>query len=137
MQTLEGARATAAIAPVHTAITIKELDSFYGTKQVLRSISMDLPQNRITAFVGPSGCGKSTALRCINRMNDTIAGFRMTGRIELQGQDINGRGVNVNTLRRLVGMVFQAPNPFPMSIKDNIALAIREHERDVRGDRDR
>ena len=120
-------------APVHTAIAIGGLDSFYGTKQVLRSISMDLPQNRITAFVGPSGCGKSTALRCINRMNDTIAGFRMTGRIELQGQDINGRGVNVNTLRRVVGMVFQAPNPFPMSIKDNIALAIREHERDVRG----
>jgi phosphate transport system ATP-binding protein len=117
--------------PLRHAITIGELDSHYGAKQVLRSVSMDLPERHVTAFVGPSGCGKSTALRCLNRMNDTISGFRMSGRIELQGQDINGPGVNVNTLRRVVGMVFQAPNPFPMSIKDNIALAIREHERDL------
>jgi len=119
-------------SPVPEALTITNLDAFYGAKQVLRSISMGLPERHVTAFIGPSGCGKSTALRCLNRMNDTISGFKMTGRIQLQGQNIRARDVNVNALRRTVGMVFQHPNPFPMSIRDNIALAIREHERTAR-----
>ena len=132
MPVLNYAADQAETALEHPALSISELNAFYGSKQVLRSVSMELPEHRITAFVGPSGCGKSTALRCLNRMNDTISGFKMNGRIELEGQDVRARAVNVNTLRRVVGMVFQHPNPFPMSIKDNIALAIREHEQGLR-----
>jgi len=132
MQALNYADATVETLPGHPALSIRELNAFYGSKQVLRSISMELPERQITAFVGPSGCGKSTALRCLNRMNDTISGFKMSGNIELEGQNVRARGVNVNTLRRVVGMVFQQPNPFPMSIRDNIALAIREHEQGLR-----
>jgi len=112
-----------------TMISIDGLEAAYGANRVLHGISLDIPKNRITAFIGPSGCGKSTALRCINRMNDLIKSFRTDGTIALQGQDVYSRTVNVNVLRRTVGMVFQHPNPFPMSIYDNIALAIREHER--------
>lgn len=109
-------------------ISIDGLSSFYGDTQVLKDVSLEIPANRITAFIGPSGCGKSTALRCLNRMNDLIPSFSMQGTLTVQGQDIQSRSVNVNTLRRAVGMVFQHPNPFPMSIFDNVALAIREHE---------
>ena len=98
----------------------------YGRKRALSDVSLNIPSNRITAFIGPSGCGKSTALRCFNRMNDEIPGFRMDGRVTVGGQDIYGDRVNLTALRRSVGMVFQQPNPFPMSISDNIALAVRE-----------
>jgi phosphate transport system ATP-binding protein len=88
---------------------------------------MSLPEHQITAFIGPSGCGKSTALRCFNRMNDLIGSFSMSGTVRVGGHDIYDRTVDVTSLRRMVGMVFQQPNPFPMSIYENIALAIREH----------
>jgi phosphate transport system ATP-binding protein len=91
-------------------------------------VSLEIPEKRITAFIGPSGCGKSTALRCLNRMNDEIPSFRSHGTIKLAGQDIRAKGVDITALRRNVGMVFQQPNPFPMSVYDNIALAVREHE---------
>jgi len=107
---------------------VKGLDVSYGKKRVLHDVSLDIPEKRITAFIGPSGCGKSTALRCLNRMNDEIPSFRMDGKITLAGQDIRGKAVNLTALRRSVGMVFQQPNPFPMSIYDNIALAVREHQ---------
>jgi phosphate transport system ATP-binding protein len=113
---------------VASVFEIRELDVSYGSKKVLHDVSLDIPEKRISAFIGPSGCGKSTALRCLNRMNDEIPSFRMDGSISLAGQDIRGKGVNVTALRRVVGMVFQQPNPFPMSIYDNIALAVVEHE---------
>jgi phosphate transport system ATP-binding protein len=90
-------------------------------------VTFDLPENRITAMIGPSGCGKSTVLRCLNRMNDGINGFSMDGTVSFRGQSIYDRKVDVTELRRAVGMVFQLPNPFPMSIYENIALAVREH----------
>lgn len=116
---------------VHPMISIEGLNAFYGSTQVLYDVSLEIPERSITAFIGPSGCGKSTALRCINRMNDLIRSFRMTGRILLDGIDIRSSQVDVNELRKTVGMVFQHPNPFPMSIYDNIALPIREHDRSV------
>ena len=109
-------------------IDIRSLRVSYGSKQVLNDISMKVPERHITAFIGPSGCGKSTALRCLNRMNDTIRGCTVGGSVSIGGQDIYDAAVNVSALRRVVGMVFQQPNPFPMSVFDNIALAIREHE---------
>jgi phosphate transport system ATP-binding protein len=134
MQTLDVVMAASPVTtpPVPSMISIDGLSASYGDKQVLFGISMDVPKHRITAFIGPSGCGKSTALRCLNRMNDLIPSFSSDGEIRIDGQEINSRKVNVNALRRSVGMVFQQPNPFPMSIYDNIALAIREHERGVR-----
>ena len=106
---------------------IDGLDVRYGIKKVLHDVSLEIPEKRITAFIGPSGCGKSTVLRCLNRMNDEIPSFRSSGVITLAGQDIRGKGIDVTSLRRQVGMVFQQPNPFPMSVYDNIALAVREH----------
>jgi len=113
---------------VPSVFEVMGLDVSYGNKKVLHDVSLDIPEQRITAFIGPSGCGKSTALRCLNRMNDEIPSFRMEGTIKLAGQDIRSKGVNITALRRAVGMVFQQPNPFPMSIYDNIALAVREHQ---------
>ncbi|MDR3685590.1 MAG: phosphate ABC transporter ATP-binding protein PstB [Coriobacteriia bacterium] len=113
---------------VPAVFEIAGLDATYGNKKVLHDVSLDIPERRVTAFIGPSGCGKSTALRCLNRMNDEIPSFRMTGSIKLAGQDIRSKNVNITALRRSVGMVFQSPNPFPMSIYDNIALAVREHQ---------
>jgi phosphate transport system ATP-binding protein len=113
---------------VGSVFEIRDLDVSYGSKKVLHDVSLDIPEKRITSFIGPSGCGKSTALRCLNRMNDEIGSFRMDGTIRLAGQDIRAKGVNVTALRRVVGMVFQQPNPFPMSIYDNISLAVREHD---------
>jgi phosphate transport system ATP-binding protein len=107
---------------------VRALDVSYGSKRVLHDVSLELPEKRITAFIGPSGCGKSTALRCLNRMNDEIPSFHSRGKIMLAGQDIRGKGVDITALRRAVGMVFQQPNPFPMSVYDNIALAVGEHE---------
>ena len=110
-----------------TLIGVDRLQVRYGSKSVLTDVTFDIPQHQITAFIGPSGCGKSTALRCFNRMNDEIRGFAMGGSITFAGQDISDPKVDVTELRRLVGMVFQHPNPFPMSIHENIALAVREH----------
>lgn len=109
-----------------------ELSSWYGTRQVLREVSLDIPTNSIVALVGPSGCGKSTFLRCLNRMNDNIRGFRSQGRILLDGVDVASGATDLAELRRVVGMVFQQPNPFPMSIFDNIALAVQEHAPGIR-----
>ena len=118
-------------------IEIDNMGVLYGKKRALEGVTMSVPQNRITAFIGPSGCGKSTALRCFNRMNDEIAGFKMDGRVTIDGNDIHGNRVNLTALRRAVGMVFQQPNPFPMSIYDNIALAVREQRgRVARGELD-
>jgi phosphate transport system ATP-binding protein len=113
---------------VPTVFEVAGLDVYYGKKKVLHDISLNIPEKRVTAFIGPSGCGKSTALRCLNRMNDEIPSFKMEGAIKLAGQDIRSKSVNITALRRAVGMVFQSPNPFPMSIYDNIALAVREHQ---------
>jgi phosphate transport system ATP-binding protein len=120
---LDTARTTADAPAI---IKAESLGVHYGRKQALEGVSLEIPRSRITAFIGPSGCGKSTALRCFNRMNDEIPSFKMSGTITLEDQDINGRGVNLTALRRNVGMVFQQPNPFPMSIYNNIALAVKE-----------
>ena len=103
------------------------VDLYYGSYRALRSISLQIPANRVTALIGPSGCGKSSFLRCLNRMNDLIPGARIEGTITLDGTDIYGPGVDVVALRRRVGMVFQRPNPFPMSIYDNVAYGPRIH----------
>ena len=107
-------------------ITIENLDLYYGAFQALKSINLNIPANEITAFIGPSGCGKSTLLKSLNRMNDLVEGCRITGSAKLDGEDIYG-DMDVNLLRRRVGMVFQKPNPFPMSVYDNIAFGPRTH----------
>ena len=106
--------------------TIQNLDLFYGDFQALKSIHLALPANKITAFIGPSGCGKSTFLKTLNRMNDLVEGCRITGKVLLDQEDIYG-DMDVNLLRKRVGMVFQKPNPFPMSVYDNIAFGPRTH----------
>ena len=100
---------------------------YYGEKRALNEVDLDIGSNQVTALIGPSGCGKSTFLRCLNRMNETIEGCRVTGTIELDGQDIHGSAVDVVQLRARVGMVFQKPNPFPKSIYDNVAYGPRIH----------
>ena len=105
---------------------IENLDLFYGDFQALKNINMEIQANEITAFIGPSGCGKSTFLKTLNRMNELVEGCRITGKVTLEGQDIYN-GMDVNLLRKRVGMVFQKPNPFPMSIYDNIAYGPRTH----------
>jgi phosphate transport system ATP-binding protein len=106
-------------------VTIRNLNFYYGSTLALHQIDMDILPNHITALIGPSGCGKSTFLRCLNRMNDTIAGSRVEGQILLKSMDIYSPGVDLATLRRRVGMVFQKPNPFPQSIFDNVAFGPR------------
>ena len=108
-------------------IEVKNVDLFYGDFQALKNVSMDMPENKITAFIGPSGCGKSTLLKSLNRMNDLVDGVKITGEITLDGDDIYAPKVDVNELRKRVGMVFQQPNPFSMSIYDNIAYGPRVH----------
>lgn len=105
---------------------IENLDFFYGSFQALKNINLKINTNEITAFIGPSGCGKSTLLRTLNRMNDLIEGCRITGIVKLDGEDIYGN-MDVNLLRKRVGMVFQEPNPFPMSVYDNVAYGPRTH----------
>jgi len=100
---------------------------WYGAAQALRDVTLEIPEHRITALIGPSGCGKSTFLKTLNRMNDLVPGVRITGTAAFHGQDIYGPGVDVNELRRRVGMVFQKPNPFPMSVYDNVAYGPRTH----------
>ena len=108
-------------------MTARNVSVFYGANQALRDISIDIPTAEVTAFIGPSGCGKSTFLRCLNRMNETIAGVRVGGEIRLDGVDIHAPALDVVELRARVGMVFQKPNPFPKSIFDNVAYGPRIH----------
>ncbi len=108
-------------------VTARNVQVFYGDKQAIRDVDVDIPDNTVTAFIGPSGCGKSTFLRCLNRMNDTIATARVKGQILLDGEDIYDRRVDPVQLRARVGMVFQKPNPFPKSIYDNVAYGPRIH----------
>jgi phosphate transport system ATP-binding protein len=109
----------------HPKISVDSLSFYYGTKRALNQVNLEIPERQITALIGPSGCGKSTFLRCLNRMNDTIAGTRVEGRVLLDGEDIYAAGTDVVDLRRRVGMVFQRPNPFPQSVFDNVAFGPR------------
>jgi phosphate transport system ATP-binding protein len=110
-------------------IAIRKLDFYYGTNHALKAITLDLPDRQVTGMIGPSGCGKSTLLRVLNRMYDLYPGQRASGEVMLNGENIIAPGVDVNQLRSRVGMVFQTPTPFPMSIYDNIAFGVRLHER--------
>ena len=107
-------------------IAVKNLDLWYNDFKALKNINLSLPANKISAFIGPSGCGKSTLLKSLNRMNDLVEGCKITGEVTLDGESVYG-GMDVNLLRKRVGMVFQKPNPFPMSIYDNIAFGPRTH----------
>lgn len=115
------------VAPTQPLITVRHLDFYYGKFHALKDVSIDIRKNKVTAFIGPSGCGKSTFLRCLNRMNDLIDGTNHTGQILIEGQEIYAPGVDPVELRKHVGMVFQKPNPFPMSIFDNVAYGPRIH----------
>ncbi|MGN0413330.1 MAG: phosphate ABC transporter ATP-binding protein PstB [Lachnospiraceae bacterium] len=108
-------------------LSINELNLYYGDNHALKDVSMDIYANKVTAFIGPSGCGKSTFLKTLNRMNDLVENVRITGDVRLEGQDIYADNVDTTLLRENVGMVFQQPNPFPMSIYDNIAYGPRVH----------
>ncbi|WP_077075348.1 phosphate ABC transporter ATP-binding protein PstB [Aedoeadaptatus urinae] len=110
-----------------TKLLVSDVDLWYGDFQALKKINLDIKENEITAFIGPSGCGKSTMLKCLNRMNDLVEDCRIEGKMLLDGNDIYDSGYDVNLLRKRVGMVFQNPNPFPMSIFDNIAYGPRTH----------
>ncbi|RUO36119.1 phosphate ABC transporter ATP-binding protein [Aliidiomarina shirensis] len=114
-----------ALSEDEIALSIRDLDLYYGETQALDGINMDIPKGRVTAFIGPSGCGKSTLLRCINRMNDLVDTCRVDGEILLHGDNIYDRNVDVAALRRKVGMVFQRPNPFPKSIYENVVYGLR------------
>ena len=109
------------------AITVKDLCLWYGSAQALKNVNISIPEKSITALIGPSGCGKSTFLKTLDRMNDLIPGVKITGQVEYGGKDIFAPSVDVNELRRRIGMVFQKPNPFPMSIYDNVAYGPRTH----------
>jgi phosphate transport system ATP-binding protein len=117
-----------AVATTQPKMSIRHLDFFYGRFQGLKDINLDIAPRRVTAFIGPSGCGKSTLLRTLNRMYTLYAGQRATGDVLLDGENILAPGVDINTLRAKVGMVFQKPTPFPMSIHDNIAFGVRLYE---------
>lgn len=121
------APAPAAPAPASTKMHISHLNVFYGNTQALQDITLDIYEHSVLALIGPSGCGKSTFLRCLNRMNDTLSTVRITGNVLLDGEDIYAPTSNVMQLRKRVGMVFQQPNPFPMSIYDNVAYGPRVH----------
>ena len=108
-------------------ISVKDMCLWYGDHQALKNVNIEIPEKSITAFIGPSGCGKSTFLKTLNRMNDLIPGVKITGDIRYEGTDIFSKEVDVNQLRKEIGMVFQKPNPFPMSIYDNIAYGPRTH----------
>lgn len=123
-RSVQSARAEAAVA--EAKMGVEGLDLYYGEFHALKDVTLDFPKNEVTALIGPSGCGKSTLLKTLNRMNDLMDGCRVDGCVSLDGDDIYG-GLPVNDLRRRVGMVFQQPNPFPMSIYDNIAFGPRTH----------
>lgn len=120
-----------------TKIQVRDLNLWYGENHALKNINMDIKENSVTAFIGPSGCGKSTFLKTLNRMNDLVDGVKITGEILLDGQNIYGKDVDTTALRKKVGMVFQQPNPFPMSIYDNIAYGPRVHGIKDKGTLDR
>jgi len=124
-----GEAAVTAVKPPtnQSKVRAKDVSVFYGEKQALFDVSLDIPEKTVTALIGPSGCGKSTFLRCMNRMNDTIEGARVTGEIEIDGEDVNDKSIDPVLLRARVGMVFQKPNPFPKSIFDNVAYGARIH----------
>jgi phosphate transport system ATP-binding protein len=125
---LSGATLTAIQnTPANFKVTARDVSVFYGAKQALFNVNVDIPEKSVTAFIGPSGCGKSTFLRCINRMNDTIVGAKVTGDIRIDGQDISDKSIDPVLLRARVGMVFQKPNPFPKSIFENVAYGARIH----------
>ena len=109
------------------AFTVKDMELYYGSFHALKNVNLNIASGEITAFIGPSGCGKSTFLKSLNRMNDLVEGCRITGDIRLMGEDIYDKRMDVSLLRRRVGMVFQKPNPFPMSVYDNIAYGPRTH----------
>ena len=111
----------------NSKITVESLNLHYGENHALKNVNMEIADHAITAFIGPSGCGKSTFLRCLNRMNDLVEGCRVEGKVILDGEDIYDKRVDTTLLRKKVGMVFQQPNPFPMSIYDNIAYGPRLH----------
>ena len=113
------------LAPEQVALDINKLNLFYGKKQALNNITMSIPKGQVTAFIGPSGCGKSTLLRCINRMNDLVDDCHISGEINLHGNNIYNKHVDVAELRRKVGMVFQRPNPFPKTIYENVVYGLR------------
>lgn len=113
------------LTPEQVALDINKLNLHYGTKQALNNITMSIPKGQVTAFIGPSGCGKSTLLRCINRMNDLVDTCHIDGEINLHGQNIYDKSVDVAELRRKVGMVFQRPNPFPKTIYENVVYGLR------------
>ncbi|MHB8210713.1 MAG: phosphate ABC transporter ATP-binding protein PstB [Acidithiobacillus sp.] len=115
--------------PQKTKISVRHLDFFYGSNKALIDINLEMPENQVTAFIGPSGCGKSTLLRVFNRMYSLYPGQRATGEVLLDGENILAPGMDVNMLRAKIGMVFQKPTPFPMSIYDNIAFGIKLYEK--------
>jgi phosphate transport system ATP-binding protein len=131
-----------AVRPVAAAVadtsrlSIRNLDFFYGTNQALKSIALDLPEKKVTGMIGPSGCGKSTLLRVLNRMYDLYPGQRATGEVMMGDVNIIGPSIDLNALRSRIGMVFQKPTPFPMSIYENIAFGVKLHERLSRADMD-
>ena len=112
---------------MNNIISVKDMCLWYGDHQALKNVNIEIPQKSITAFIGPSGCGKSTFLKTLNRMNDLIPGVKITGDIRYENADIFSKEVDVNQLRKEIGMVFQKPNPFPMSIYDNVAYGPRTH----------
>lgn len=118
-----------------TPMSVEHLDLFYGDFQALHDISVNMPAGKITAFIGPSGCGKSTLLRCLDRMNDRVQGCKVTGTVKLGETDVY-KDIDVYELRRRVGMVFQKPNPFPISIYDNVAYGLRRHGRPSKSELD-
>ena len=119
--------AAGALSAAPVKISARDVGVFYGEKQALFDVSLDIPDRSVTAFIGPSGCGKTTFLRCFNRMNDTIDGCRVTGSIQIEGKDAYSKTVDPTVLRTRVGMVFQKPNPFPKSIYENVAYGPRIH----------
>ncbi|WP_049691338.1 phosphate ABC transporter ATP-binding protein PstB [Anaerococcus jeddahensis] len=125
IETFFGKKESERIDNRNTIINVKDLDLYYGDFQALKKINMEIKENEITAFIGPSGCGKSTTLKCFNRMNDLIDDCKIEGLIEIDGKDINKKDVDVVSLRRNVGMVFQTPNPFSKSVYDNITYGPR------------
>jgi phosphate transport system ATP-binding protein len=128
--------ATQAAAQIPPRVAIRGLDFYYGTNKALKSITLDLPEKKVTGMIGPSGCGKSTLLRVLNRMYDLYPNQRAHGEVIMDGENILDPGVDLNALRSRVGMVFQKPTPFPMSIYDNIAFGVRLHEKLNRAEMD-
>ena len=132
-----GANGAGIVTSGRTKLRAENVNLFYGKFQALRNVSLEIPERSITAIIGPSGCGKSSLLRIFNRMNDLIAGARVQGEVQLDGESICGSAVDVVQLRKRVGMVFQRPNPFPMSIRENIAFGPKQHGKAGRAEIDR